>query len=301
MATAGQVIEETQALLQSWSLDQSQSTTLTAPLTAGALTFPYDNTSTNIAIGISPGLVEIDRELIYVEAVDGTNATIPAWGRGFRATTATSHLSGTRVISQPTFPRQKTLDAINQVLARVFPRLYAVKSFETVTTLPIITYQMPADCQWVLGVKWQQPDGRKYWQACRRWRVSPGGGTQFGDTGITVDVADVMMPGQPIQFLYAAQPGLLANDTDDFTATTGLDAGLVDVIELGTAAQLVTALDTSRLQVSSIEQQDRSGVVAPSAALTTSRYLDTRFQERLEEERKSLQRLYPPRVTREWI
>lgn len=300
MPTCGQVIDETLALLQSWSLDQSQSTTLTSALTSSALTFPYD-TAANIATGISAGMVEIDHELIYVENVDGTNATVPAWGRGYRSTTATSHSSGARVISQPTFPRQKTLDGINQMFERIFPRIFAVRSFETTTTQPIITYDLPDDAQWLLKARWQVPDGRLYWEDVRRWRVSSGGGTQFGDTGITVDVADYMQPGRPIQFLYAAKPTPLVNETDDFVTVTGLNAGLVDVVELGAATQLVTALELSRLQVSSIEQQNRSQLVAPSAALTSSRYLDTRFQERLEEERKALQRLYPPRITREWM
>lgn len=300
MPTCGQVIDETLALLQSWSLDQSQSTTLTSPILSTDLTFPYD-TAANIATGISAGMVEIDRELIYVENVDGTNATVPAWGRGYRSTTAAAHSAGARVISQPTFPRQKTLDGLNQMFERIFPRIFAVRSFETTTTQPIITYDLPDDAQWLLKARWQVPDGRLYWQDVRRWRMSSGGGTQFGDTGITVDVADYMQPGRPIQFLYAAKPTPLVNETDDFVTVTGLNGGLVDVVELGAATQLVTALELSRLQVSSIEQQNRSQLVAPSAALTSSRYLDTRFQERLEEERKALQRLYPPRITREWM
>lgn len=301
MPNTGQVIEETLALMQSWSNDQAQSTTLTAPLTSGALTFPYDATA-NVATGISPGLVEIDRELMYVSSVDGTNATVPAWGRGYRGTIAASHSTGARVISQPAFPRQKTLDAINQIFERVFPRIYAVKQYETITTLPVVTYDLPDDAQWVLSAKWQVSDGRKYWSDIRRWRMSSGGGTQFGDglNGVTVDVADAMQPGRPIQFLYAAKPTALVSDTDDFVTVSGLNAGLVDVVELGAATQLVTALELSRLQVSSVEQQARSTTVAPSAALTASRYLDTRFNERLEEERKALQRLYPPRLTRKW-
>lgn len=302
MPTTAQVIDETLGLLQSWSLDQSQSTTATSAMDASSLSFTYD-ASTSIATGISAGMVEIDRELIYVANVDGSTATIPPWGRGFKSTTAVAHNINARVVSQPTFPRQKVLDVLNQVIQRVFPEIFAVKNYETTTTIPIFTYDLPDDASWVLSAKWQIPNGTRYWKNVKNWRVSAGGGTQFGDglNGITVDVGDLMMPGRPIQFLYAAQPSSLVNDSDDFVATTGMSAGLVDVIELGAAAQLVTALELSRLQMSSIEQQNRSQLVAPSAALTSSRYLDTRFQERLKEERLSLQRLYPPRITREWM
>lgn len=301
MPTLGQVVDETAALMQSWALDQSQSTTLLSAMTTGSLTFTYDNTA-DIGTGISAGIVEIDRELVYVANIDSTGtATVPAWGRGFKSTTPATHSVGARVISQPTFPRQKIVDTINQMFERIYPRIFAINSYETITTLPVITYTMPAAAQRILNVKWQQPDGRQYWQGVRRWRLSPGGGTQFGDEGITVDVADAMQSGRPIQFLYAGKPNPLVADTDDFVAVSGLNAGLVDVVELGAAAQMVTALELSRLQVSSIEQQNRSQLVAPSAALTSSRYLDTRFQERLEEERKALQVLYPPRITREWM
>jgi hypothetical protein len=73
-----------------------------------------------------------------------------------------------------------------------------------------------------------------------------------------------------------------------------------DVLVLGAVAQLLPSQELSRLQMSSVEQQNRSGLVAPSAALTSSRYLEQKFQVRLQEERRSLQRLYPPRLTGVW-
>lgn len=302
MPTCAAVIDETLGLLQSWSLDQSQVATLTTTsLGTGDLSFTFDGTTT--ATGLSPGLIEIDRELMYVSTITGSTATVPAWGRGYRSTTAAVHVAGARITSQPTYPRQKVLDCLNQQFERIFPRIYAVLDYETTTTLPVITYDLPDTAQWLLKAKWQVPDGRMYWQDVMRWRISSGLGTQFGDglNGITVDVADSMQPGRPIQFIYAAKPLPLVNDSDDFVTTTGLNGGLVDVVELGAAAQLITMGETSRTQMASMEQQNRAQLVAPSAALTTSRYLDTRFQERLEEERKALQRLYPPRITREWM
>lgn len=304
MPTAGAMVDEMLGMLQSWSQDADQVTTLAASLGASDVAGQV-TTSRGVATGLSPGQIEIDRELMYVDSVTpGTpNAsfTITPWGRGYRSTTATTHASGAKVTSQPTFPRQKLLDQMNQTINRVFPDIFATGSVELTTTVPQITYALPADAQWVLGIKWLVPDARNYWKSVLRWRVSPGGGTLQGDTGITVDVADMMMPGQPIQFLYAYAPTPMVNESDDFVTTTGMGASLVDVIELGAAAKAVSALELSRLQTSSIEQQNRSQLVAPSAALTSSRFLDQEYQTRLMEERQALQRLYPPRVTREWI
>lgn len=301
MATCAQMIAETQGLLQSWVLDESQSTTLSSGITANALTFVVTQPR-GIATGVSPGIVEIDQELIYCDSVDNSgNATVPAWGRGYLGTSAAVHATGARVISQPTFPRYWTLQALNETMERMFPSVYATGQVELTTTVPQITYGLPATAQWVLGARWLEPGGMQYWRAVKRWRMSPGGGTHFGDQGITVDVADTMMPGRPIQFLYAAKANAFVNETDDFVAATGFNIGLRDVVCLGAASQMTTALELSRLQISSVEQQNRAQLVAPSAALTSSNFLDKRFQERLMEERKALQRLYPPRVTGAWI
>jgi hypothetical protein len=299
--TCSQMIYETQGLLSSWSFDESQSTSLGAALGVSDTAFTV-STPRGIATGVSPGIVEIDQELMYCDSVNQSgNVTIVPWGRGYLGTTPAAHSAGARVVSQPTFPRYWTMQAMNEVMERIFPMVFAVKQVELTTTFPKITYQLPPDAQWVLGARWQLPDGRLYWQSIRRWRMSPGGGTQFGDQGVTVDVADSMIPGRPIQFLYAAKPGLFTAETDDFTTVTGLNLGIRDVVTLGAAAQMTTSQELSRLQVSSVEQQNRSQLVAPSAALTSSRFLEQRFQERLMEERRSLQRLYPPRITGVWI
>lgn len=298
MPTAGVMVDEVLGLLQAWASDESQSATLAGSMASGDLT--GSNTGSGLATGMTVGINEIDRELIYVDSISGTNFTMPAWGRGYKSTTAVSHAAGARIISQPTFPRQKIFDYINETINRVFPDVYAVGSVELTTTFPKLTYSVPL-AQWILNVKWLVPDGRSYWQAVLRWRVSPGGGTMFGDSGITVDVAEQIMPGRPIQFLYATQATALVNESDDFVTTTGLHSGMRDVIVLGAAAKAVAALELSRLQVTTVEQQNRSQQVAPSAALSAAKYLSSEYQTRLMEERQTLQRLYPPRVTREWI
>jgi hypothetical protein len=298
--TAGKLIDEVKGGLQSYALDEEQSTTLAAPIGSMDLGFSV-TASRGVATGISPGIVEIGSELLYCDVVneDGTVSVVP-WGRGYLSTTPVAHPINSRIVSQPSFPRAKILDAINQTLSRIFPDIFAVKQVELTTTTPIRTYAMPADCQSILYVRWQLPDASQSWTTVRRWRQNPGGGTQFGDTGITVDVADGMIPGRPIQFVYAAQPAPLVNETDDFSAVTGLGASIEDVVTLGAQVQLLPGLELSRLQMSTVEQQNRAQLVAPSAALTSTRFLELRFQTRLAEERKTLLLKYPPRLTMEW-
>lgn len=297
-----QLIDEVHGLLQSYAADESQYTTLTGSLTSGALTFTHTPATPAVATGISTGVIEIDQELLYVDTVDASgNCTIPAWGRGHKGTTAASHTAGSRIVSQPSFPRFWTLQKINETLDRVFPEVFAVKSVETTATYPVLTYPLPSDAQFVLKGAWQTPGASLYWKSIQRFRMSPGLGSLTGDTGRSVDVADSMQPGRPIQFLYAAAPTHLTTEADDFEAITGLGAGMYDVIVSGAASLMAASADLSRLQMQSVEQQARSQSVAPNSGLNAASFLEKRFQARLLEERKSLQRLFPPRVTGSWF
>jgi hypothetical protein len=299
---AGQLVNETLDLLQSPGQDTDQVTTLSADITSGALTFTVTQVRSG-AMGISPGVVQIDSELLYCSAVDTSGvATVEPWGRGYDGTVAVSHLAGSKVVSQPTYPRAKILDALNETILRVYPTVFAVKVTTTTTVLPSLTYDLPEDAGWVLDARWLPPTGLGYWQAVRRWRMATGGTTVLGDLGVSVDVADRLVPGQPLQFTYAAKPTQLATEADDFVAVTGLPLSMRDVIVTGAAAgTLVPSQELSRLQTASIEQQNRAALVAPAAALTSSRYLEAKFQQRLKEEEKNLRRKYPIRITRSWV
>lgn len=301
MPNASRLIDETLGLLQSFTSDIEQSTTLNAPITSTALTFQVISPAGGIA-GLSPGIIEMGTELIYCDSVaaDGT-ATIAPWGRGYDNTTAAGHAAGVRVTSQPSFPRFWVLEAINETIQRVFPSVFAVTVNDFTTTYPQITYDLDDGVQWVLDARWRPPSGIGYWQAVKRWRMGTGGTAVSGDPGVSVDVADALMPGCPIEFTCAGVPSPLVTESDDFVLTTGLGVGMRDVIVTGAAAQLTTSQELSRLQVSTIEQQDRARLVAPSAALTSSRFLEQKFQSRLKEETMSLRRRYPLRVTGAWL
>lgn len=301
MPNASRLIDETLGLLQSFTQDIEQSTTLNADITDTDLAFTVTAPSGGLS-GLSPGVIEMGTELIYCDSSDGTgNATIPAWGRGYDNTTAAAHAAGVRVTSQPSFPRFWVLEAINETIQRVFPQVFSVKVNSFTTTFPTITYDLPEDAQWVLDARWQPPTGTGYWQAVKRWRMSTGGTNVAGDPGVSVDVSDYVIPGSPIEFTCASIPSPLTLETDDFVAVTGLPIGMRDVIVTGAAAQLTTSQELSRLQMFTIEQQDRARLVAPSAALTSSRFLEQKFLARLKEETMALRRRYPARLSGSWV
>lgn len=301
MPNASALINEVRGLLQGYSDDSDQVTTLKNSIGSSDLTFQVTVVRSG-AMGLTAGLVEIDSELMYVSSVgtDGT-ATVEPWGRGYNSTTAAAHTAGARVVSFPTYPRTKVLDSINEAIRRVFPTLFATGAYATTTTYPQRTYDLPDTAEWVIDGRWLLPTGIGEWRGLRRWRMAQSY-SQTPDLGVTVDIADRTIPGQPIEFTYAKKPSVLTSETDDFVATTGLPASCQDLIVYGAAAGvLVTSQELSRLQTSSIEQQNRSQLVAPSAALTSSRYLEAKYQLRLKEEEAALRRRYGIRVGRAWV
>ena len=300
---AGRLVDETLGLLQSFSQDTEQVTTLAGDIAADATAFTVSTVRSG-QMGISPGVIEIDSELIYCSAVDNDGTgSVPAWGRGYDGTTAAAHSAGARVTSQPTFPRNWVLNALNEAIGRVFPDIFVPRVATLTTTAPAssVTYDLPEDAVWVIDARWQPPTGNSYWEAVRRWRPSRGGTTVTGDPGVSVDVGDYMTPGRPIEFTYAAAPSTFDSEADDFQAVTGLPLSMRDVIVTAAAATLTTSQELSRLELSSIEQQDRARLVPSSAALTSSRYLEAKYQQRLMEERKALRKKYPIRLNRSWV
>jgi hypothetical protein len=303
--TANDLVIETQGLLKSWNINSEQVTTLSAGITNSALSFVVTDTASSV-LGVSSGIVEIGDELILVSSVasDGT-CTVPPWGRGYLGTTPASHNTGDLVTSQPTFPRAKVLLAINETISRVFPKLFAERSVSFTTSVPSITYDLPDDAVRLLDARWQVTGAAKYWKGVRKMRLGPsspaGTGIVAPFNNVTVDIADSMQPGRPLVITYAAQPGQFVTMTDDYLTVTGLPVTSKDVLIYGAASNLTVSSELSRLQIATIEQQDRAKTVAPAAALTSSGFLNKRFAERLNEEATSLREKYPPRIMGVWI
>jgi hypothetical protein len=287
-------------------MNAEQATTLSGSIGSTDLTFTVTDVQAD-QLGISSGVIEIDTELILVSSVaDDGSCTVPPWGRGYLGTTAATHTADAMVISQPTFPRAKVFDAINEIIGRVFPEVYAAKSANFTTTIPSITYDLPDDAVRLLDARWKETGPQSYWRGIRKVRVNPSSGTtaSTGSTGpynnVTVDIGDAMFPGRDLVITYAAKPTPFTALTDDFVTVTGLPLSCKDVLVLGAAAILTVNQELSRLQVATIEQQNRSQTVAPAAALTSSRFLEQKYKDRLKEEAQALRAKYPVRLMGVW-
>jgi hypothetical protein len=292
MPTCGDLITEASAQLHGWGSTQDRITPLAADLNTTDLTFTVSY-AFGQSVGISPGVVEIDSELIYVVSVDSTNGTVTVapGGRGYYGTTPTTHTTGTKVISRPKFPRVWLFKQINEIIESVYPQLFAVGTYTGTVTYPSNRYNLGSTIGTPMGVveaEWQDPIGN--WHALNSYRIDPFDGTFV--MGSTPPV------GRPFRVIFTAQPQSFVTEGDDLVTKTGLPLGAADVLTLGVVAKQVPGLDISRAQLSSVEQSDRSRVVPPSAGVNAAKYIMAEYQERLANEAASLRKRYRSRIVR---
>lgn len=290
MTTCADLISECSAQLHGWGATQDRITPLTGNIGPTDTTFTVDF-AFGQAVGITPGVIQIDSELLYVTSVDATSGLVTlanGFGRGYDGTTAVAHTAGARIVSRPKFPRTWLFKEINNIVGSLYPDLFAVKTFVGTVTSPSNTYTLPGDTPMrVIDAQWQDTVGN--WYRCKAYAVDPYDGT--------FRLADAVQVGRPLRIIYATQPKPFTAETDDISVT-GLPASCADVLKLGVVAKQVPGLDISRAQQTSVEQSDRSRVVPPFAGVNAAKYLMAEFQQRLENEAQSLRRQYRPRLVR---
>lgn len=288
---ASDLIDEISAELHGWGSTADRVTELAGTITASDLSFNVA-AATGQSVGISPGVVEIGSELLYVVSVDTTNGAVtlaPGFGRGYKNTTATTHAAGATVVSRPRFPRTWLLKQLNEVIGGLYPQLYAVKTYTGTVTWPSDTYAIDGTLLHVIDAQWQDPLGN--WNKCPAYTVDP--------FDASFRLGSGPMIGRPLRVVYAAEPTQFASETDNFTVT-GLPSSCTDLLVMAVVARQVPGLDISRAQLTSVEQSDRSRVVPPNAGVTASKYLMQMYLQRLDNEATSLRKRYKPRLVKVW-
>jgi len=291
MTTCADLIDEAISQLHGWGQTQDRVTSLAADLAIGATDQFTVTAASGQSVGISAGPVEIDGEQLYVTAVDQTTGVCtldPGFGRGYGGTTVASHTAGAKVITRPKWARRTVMKQLNETLGGLFPDLFGIETFTGTVTYPLYKYALPAGAQWILTVQWQDPIGN--WVAAHSYSLDP------YDQSLLL--GDGPMIGRPLRVLYAIEPGLFVNESDDYVATTGLPLSTVDLVTIGTVARLVPGIDISRAQLTSVKQSNRNRVIPPNAGMNVGSYLEKKFAQRLANEAKSLRRVYRPRIRR---
>jgi hypothetical protein len=294
MATLSDMIDEVRSSLAGYTLRQDRITYLNAAINTTDLTIQVGS-SANLAKGI----VEIDNELIWVDNFTKSTNTLnaaPGFGRGFQNTAASPHAQYAQVTLSPTFPRMMIKQAINDTINSVYPKLWGVASTTFTFNAAQTTYALPDDAESILYASWQTTGSSQEWLPINKWRMDSMANIATFNSQTTINIYDTIQPGRTIQVWYTTQPNTLDSSTDDFSLVSGLPETSRDVIIYGTGYRLLSFIDAGRITLDSAESDLADSKIPSTAGTSSSRYLYSLYQQRLDEESRKLSDIYPIRI-----
>ena len=291
--TFADLIEECFSYLLSYGSSRDKVTSLSATLNSTDTTF-------TVADGrqIDRGFLEMDSELIAVASVDINTGIVMAhpWGRGARGTVAATHATNSMVVASPRFPRSRVKAEILQVVNNLYPELFSVAIDETNTVNAAqVTYPLPADARSIVGVRYQTTGPSKMWAPVTRYYMDQNADVTAFPTGKSLDIYGAMQPGRIMKIRYRREFNDFVNETDTF-ASVFLSEDWRDIIRLNVVGRLLLGLEPARLELDSIESNNRSataGGVQPTAAASVGKQFMALALVRLGEERRRLLNQYP--------
>ena len=283
MATLNQLTEQTIAEINSYVRNQESVTIITSAVTSADVTMLVDDVSS-----LSKGIIEIDDELIYVKKAISSSGTVQILGtngnpvgRGWRGTTATSHVSGSVVRNNPIFPKTQVKRAILETIKGMnFPCI----SYETFTfNGSDYSYIMPDSLIDITGISWDVPDSTGVWSIIKNWRLDT---NYFDTTTNTIKQALILkespMPGRTVNVQYTKYPTAIT-DNQDLTVS-GLPASCEDVVRLGAMYRLLSTVDPGKVVATSVSADALDQPVQAGASTTAAKYIFQLYTVRLAEE-----------------
>jgi hypothetical protein len=299
--TLSQMIDEVVLNLAGYTFQQDRATylktavTTTTSSSASPLILSLGSTE-----NVGKGILEIDEELMWVDSFDriANTATIAPYGRGYLGSTATTHTADTKVTISPTFPRNAVKRAINDTIRSLGASIFAVKSTSFTFNAAQSTYAFNnLNIKNILTVSWESIGPSKEWVPIRRWDFdSTADAGAFGAYAQTITLGQAPIPGRTVRIVYATDPVEFTNNSQDYATQTGLPESTRDVAILGTAYRLLSFLDPARAAQVSPQADETDGKRPYGASQSATKQLYALYSQRLQEETKSQQKNYPPRV-----
>lgn len=281
MATLNELVQQTIGEIGAYVKNQESVTIITNDIDANDLNITVDDTK-----AISKGIAEIDDELVYISKTIESSGIIQvlgtssvASGRGWRSTTATSHVAGAVVRNNPIFPRSQVKRAILDTIKGMnFP----VISNETFTfDGSDYSYVMPDSLIDITGVSWELPDATGVWALIKRWRLD----TNYLDSGTTKQALilnEAPMPGQSVRVQYTKYPTTIT-DNQELTVS-GLPSSCEDVVRLGAMYRLLSTVDPGKVTATSVSADVLDQPVSAGASTSAAKYIFQLYSVRLTEE-----------------
>lgn len=293
MTTFNDLIHETLAVLRGYTRNQDQSTYLTADFNDG-------DTSFTVAKGnrLSAQIVEIGSELIEVDEVDRVTGvvTVPGYGRGAMGTTAeTTHLSGAKVTSNPTWPLFRVKKALNDTVLSFAGLLFDISTTTLTCDPTVLGYELPAGTSAVLSVKWKVPGVSRAWIPVRFWDIVMDADTDDFATGIALNVEDSIPAGASIKVTLGVDPVEFTDETDTLT-DVGIGESARDVLVYGAVWRLLSGVDAARLATQTVSGLELADQSQPQTYTNLTQQIWRVYQIRMQAEIAEQQRRLPGKV-----
>lgn len=283
MATLNELTEQTLGEINGYVRNQESVTIALNVVDADDLSIAVDDAST-----ISKGIVEIDDELLYVKKSIAASGTLQILGtasntvgRGWRGTTATSHVSGSVVRNNPLFPRTQVKRAILETIKGMnFP---VIKQTNFDFTGSQYAYSLPSELEDITGVSWELPDSTGVWALVKRWRIDTNYYDEDTNTyGQAIVLNEAPMAGARVNVQYTAFPTTIT-DNQQLTVS-GLPNSCEDVVRFGAMYRLLSTVDPGKVIATSVSADALDQPVSAGASTTAAKYLFQLYSVRLAEE-----------------
>ena len=202
-----------------------------------------------------------------------------ASGRGWRGTTATSHIAGSIVRNNPIFPRSQVKRALLETIKGMNFPVIANETFEFNGS--DYSYVMPDSLVDVTGVSWELPDSTGVWALIKRWRLD----TNYLDSGTTKQALilnEAPMSGAYVRVQYTKYPTTIT-DNQELTVS-GLPSSCEDVVRLGAMYRLLSTVDPGKVTATSVSADALDQPVSAGASTSAAKYIFQLYSVRLAEE-----------------
>jgi hypothetical protein len=283
VTTLAQITDEVLMGLSSYGLVQPRYAQLTADPGASGTTITLDSV-TGFEVGHS---AEIGDELVYVTAVSEANLTLTVV-RGYLSTTAAAHAVGTLVSCNPLWPRWMVQRAINDAIVGSWPRLFAVDTETLSGTALYNAYTLPATVESVRSVKIEDIAGSRELFTYSEFRYD------FNRHELNLHVQ--AYEGQDLEVEYIKRPVEITASQE--LILSGLNASARQYVVAQATADLVTRMDTHRLQVNFASAADMAANRPSGSANALARTLLAVAEVELNAERRRLVQQYPPVIVK---
>ena len=302
--TLSDMINEVSMNLSGYTLTQDRSTYIksavaaTASSSASPIVLSLGSTD-----NVGKGIVEIDEELFWIDTYDrvGNTATVAPYGRAYLGTTLATHAVDTKVTISPTFPKFSIKRAINDTIKGLSGTLFAADTTTITYSSAVSTYRLPTTgtslgIRNVLSVAYESIGPSKEWIPIRSWRFDSNANATSFTSEQTISIYDMITSGRTIQIVYSKDPTAFATNADVFTTQTGLPDSCRDLVILGSTYRLLSNLDPARAAMVSPQSDEVDSKRPYGSSQSLTRQIYALYTQRLTEEIKNQQSVYPIRI-----